>query len=210
MREVFPHVRVDQAARVVEIDGIVPIDAHNKETPKVYLEVTVCTRDSKEYESLVMTDARPSQVHAALLLLGLAPGKPGSVVFDGKSLVRTPPTGDGLEVTFIYKDAAGGEVRAPAWDWIVSAASGARFRPPGDGPAWVFAGSRSVTRNGKDWYDADGSGTLIGLTTFGGETIAWTAVFSPESAVDEPEWIADAAKVPPFGTPVVVRITPAK
>src|SRR5688572_18748192 len=50
--EVFPHIRVDQAARLVEIDGIVPIDAHNAETPNVYLEVTLCTRDSKEHESL--------------------------------------------------------------------------------------------------------------------------------------------------------------
>lgn len=210
MKEAFPHVRVDQAARVVEIDGIVPIDVHNKETPDVYLEVTVCTRDSKEHESLVMTEAKPSDVHAALLLLRLKPGKPGSVEFDGKTLQRTPPTGDGLTVSIAYKDAKGNEVETPATDWIVSAGKKAPFKLKAAGPAWVFAGSRFVTHNGKEWYDADGAGTLVGLTTFGGETVACVDVLSPESSVDEPEWIADASKVPPFGTPVVVRIRPAK
>jgi hypothetical protein len=210
MKEAFPHVRVDRAARVVEIDGIVPIDAHDKETPDVYLEVMVCTRDSKEHESLVMTDAKPSQVHAALLLLGLAPGKPGSVEFDGKTLKRSPPTGDGVRVTIAYKDAQGKEVESSAADWIVKSDRNTRLAPKGGSRAWVFAGSRFVTRNGKEWYDADGAGTLVGLTTFGGETVAWTDVQSPESAVDEPEWIADAAKVPAFGTPVIVRIRPAK
>jgi hypothetical protein len=205
-KEAFPHVRVDRVARVVEVDGIVPIDAHDAETPDVYLEVLVCTRDSKEHESLVMTDARPSQVHAALLLLGLEPGRPGSVAFDGATLRRTAPTGDAVAVTIAYRDARGREVEAPASDWVVNKATGAGL----GGAAWVFSGSRFVVRNGKEWYDADGAGTLVGLATFGGETIARVEVQSPESAVDEPEWIADAARVPAFGTPVVVRIRPAK
>lgn len=209
-KEAFAHIRVDQASKVVEIDGIVPIDAHNKETPDVYLEVMVCTRDSKEHESLVMTDAKPREVHAALLLIGLKPGRPGSVQFDGKSLNRTPPTGDGVSVTIAYKDAQGREVECSAADWIVKSDRKARLLPKSPGPAWVFAGSRFVTRNGKEWYDADGAGTLVGLTTFGGETVAWRDVESPEASVDEPEWIADAAKVPPFGTPVVVRLRPAR
>jgi hypothetical protein len=210
LREVFPHIRVDQATRLVEIDGIVPIDAHNAETPNVYLEVTLCTRDSKEHESLVMTDARPSNVHAALLLLGLEPGKPGAIRFEGGAIKQVPPTGAGLRVSIAYKDRAGKEVEAPASDWVVNAETRARFSPPGQGPAWVFAGSRFVMRQGKEWYDADGAGTLIGLTTFGGETIAWARVHSPEAALEPPEWIADAAKVPAFETPVIVRIRPAE
>jgi hypothetical protein len=208
VKQPFAHIRVDRAARVVEIDGMVPIDAHDPETPTVYLEVTVCTRDSKEHESLVMTDAKPSEVHAALLLIGLQPGTPGSWTFDGKKLTPTPPMGDGVEVTLSYRDADGREVEAPAADWVISRKTGARFGRGEDGPAWVFAGSRFVVRNGRERYDADGAGTLIGLTTFGGETIAWSEVHSHEAQVEEPEWIADASKVPAFGTPVVVRIRP--
>lgn len=206
LRPAFPHIRVDRSAGLVEIDGIVPIDAHDPNTPTVYLEATVCTRDSKEHESLVMTDARPSEVHAALLLLGLEPGRPGSWTFDGKEMRPTPPTGAGLDIAIAYRDAGGREVESPVAEWIRNERTGARFTSRDGGAAWVFAGSRFVRRNGREWYDADGAGTLIGLTTFGGETIAWSEVYSPEASVQEPEWIADASRVPPFGTPVIVRI----
>ena len=63
-------------------------------------------------------------------------------------------------------------------------------------------------RQGRERYEAQGAGTLIGLTTFGTETIAWREVISPEASIQEPEWIADKAVVPAMGTPVTVRIRP--
>src|SRR5690349_20503716 len=39
LKELFPHVRFDKSARIVEIDGKVPIDCHNPKTPRVYLDV---------------------------------------------------------------------------------------------------------------------------------------------------------------------------
>ena len=91
-----------------------------------------------------------------------------------------------------------------------AAETGAPFVPrEGTEPRWVFAGSVIATRQGREVYDADGAGTLIGLCTFGSEVIAWHDTFSPEAAVDEPVWIADPKKVPAPGTAVVVRIRPA-
>ncbi len=183
-----------------------PIDAHDPVTPRVYLEVIVCTPDTKEHESLVMTRARPSHVHAALLAAGLEPGAPASWRWDEatKTLLTVPPTGAPVDVRLIV---GGTEVRAT--DWIVHATSGARLLPKGGGPGWVFAGSTMATRAGREVYDADGTGTLIGLAAFGMETIAWQDVISHEADVEEPVWIADAKAVPKFGTAVTVRIRAA-
>jgi hypothetical protein len=55
-------------------------------------------------------------------------------------------------------------------------------------------------------YDAEGMGTLIGLATFGSETIAPETVFSPDSAQSEPVWIADRRTLPKISTPVTIRL----
>jgi hypothetical protein len=218
LHEFLPGVRADLGAKLVEFDGVVPIDCHNPKTPDVYLEVTVCTPDTKEHEALVMTKVKAASVHAALLAAGLEPGAPGQWKWEEKKLVPVAARGPGVDVRLTYKGADGKEVESPATDWIVNATTKAPFVPPGaggDGSAergWVFAGSRMVSHEGKEFYDADGVGTLVGLCTFGSETIAWKRVISPDSNVDEPEWIADPSRVPPFGTPVTVRIraVPAK
>ena len=210
LREIFPHIRADIAARLIEFDGTVPIDCHDPRTPRVYLEVTVCTPDTKEHETLVVTQAKPSHVHAALLAAGFNPGSPGSWTWDEKKLTAHPPKGDALEVTIAYKDKSGTEIESPAISWIVNADNGARFGTGKTAGAFVFAGSGMVKRQGREWYDADGSGLLIGLCTFGSESVAWNDVISPDSEVEEPEWIADSNLVPEFGTPVVVRLRPAQ
>ena len=53
-------------------------------------------------------------------------------------------------------------------------------------------------------------GTPSTTATFGNEVIAWTEVFSPESKVDEPRWIANRDVVPPFGTPVTIIVRPVR
>lgn len=204
--EAFPGVRVNVARRAVEVEGIVPIDCHHPETPDVYLEVIVCTPDTREHEALVMTRALPSHVHAALLLVGLAPGSPGAFVPDNEGrLIRVPPRGDPVRVLF-FTD--GDEAGAPASDWVVNVTSGRALSDEAAG-GWVFAGSRMVRRQGRERYDADGEGTLVGLHTFGAEVVAWRPVYNPESVIDEPEWIANRAVVPAFGTTVRVRLEAA-
>ena len=211
LREFFPFIRADVAGRLIEVDGVVPIDCHDPNTPDVYLELVACSPDTREHESLVMTRAKASHLHAALLAIGLTPGEPGSWRVESRKLVAVPPRGDPLEVRIAYRDAEGHEIECPIAEWVVSAETHKPFLASDPAaPSWVFAGSVIVKRQGVEVYDADGSGTVIGLTTFGSEVIAWRDTISPEAAVDAPEWIADVRKVPAAGTPVIVRIRPAK
>lgn len=211
MKKLFPSIRADIASRLIEMDGIVPVNCHDPATPDVYLELIACSPDTREHESLVMTRAKPSHLHAALLAIGLSPGEPGSWKVEGGKLVAIPPRGDPLSITVAYRAADGKEIECPIADWVVTAETHKPFLPRDPAaPRWLFAGSVFVTRQGNEVYDADGAGTVIGLTTFGSEVVAWRDTISPEAAIDTPDWIADATKVPAAGTPVVVRLRPAK
>jgi hypothetical protein len=213
-REAFPGVRVNVKAKAVEFDGIVPIDAHSPQAPVVYLEVVVCSPDTREHETLVVSKARPSHVHAALLLVGLKPGSSGSFkARDDGSIQPVDPTGDPVDVIFTYAakgdDGVDRTVHSRPQDWIVSARTGKRLDVGTARPRtpWLFGGSRFFKRQGIEVYDADGAGTLIGLATFGSETVGYRHTFSPDSEVDDPEWIADAKTTPAQGTSVTVRIS---
>jgi hypothetical protein len=204
LREVFPGVRADVDRKLVEFDGIVAINVHDPKTPIVYLEVVVCTPDTKEHEALVVTKVKPSHVHAALLAVGLEPGAPGSWKWEDQKLTPIPPRGAPVNVSLVYSDPDGRSVEAPATAWIVNAEGEKPFSNPGE--YFVFAGSEIRSRQGQEVYEADGAGTLVGLATFGTETVAWSRTFSPDSEVAEPEWIANRKLVPAFNTPVTVRI----
>jgi len=204
-RAALPGIRVDLKARTIEFDGTVPIRLDDPRAPRVYLETLVCTPDTKEHESLVVTEVRPSHVHAALLMIGLEPGKPARWREEGNKVIPIPPEGPTVKIQFNYVGAAGQTVTDPPSRWITNASTKAPW-PSGD---WVFAGSLVRNRQGQDRYEADLSGTLIGLASFGTEVLAWPGVISPDSQVQEPEWIADARAVPPMGTKVSVRLTAA-
>ncbi len=202
-KEVFPGVRVDASTRTVEFDGVVPVDAHNPKFPRVYLEVLVTTPDTRPHEAVVVTKAKASQIHAALLLAGFTPGTPGSFSWQGQTLRSTPPTGDALRVWFVTRDNSGRELVQAAESWV----SVLPDSQPLAGNGWVFAGSRFRSRAGAEEYLGDVEGTIVGLTTFSTETIAWSTVFSPDSRVKEPEWIARPDRVPKVNSAVTVRIT---
>lgn len=227
----FPNVRVDAQAKIVEIDAIVPIDAHDPQTPNVYLEVVLCTADSKEHESLVMTRARASHVHAALLLIGLQPGSPGRVEWTPATkdipakATRIAPTGDDVDITFRWEKPAANDtttstVTESPWDWIETIDTQTSKRssiPPSSRAQWLFAGSSTRTNaiinergDRGTLYAADTAGTLIGLTTFGTETLALSQVLSPESSIDEPLYLASTSRTPKVGTKVVVVIRKRK
>lgn len=199
-----PGLRADVRAGVVEFDGVVAVDAHDPRTPDVYLELLVCSPDTREHESLVVTPVTPGLIHAALLAAGFTPGSPGRVaqLADG-SVDRTPPTGDPVLVRFIVPGPGGDDAAHDPASWVTRAGGGAA-------PAWggmVFSGSRLVERAGRTVYDADGTGVIVGLTTFGSEVVAPVRAVSPDSWVDEPAWVADARTIPARGTPVRVRLS---
>lgn len=200
--QAFPHITINSQERWIELEARVPITLDDPDAPFVYLELIACIPDTKEHEVLVVTPARPSHVHAALLLLGLTPGEPGSWAWDGETMTGVPPSGDPVSIELIYTNEAGERVVSRPHEWIVNAHTNEPF-PEGH---WVFAGSRIVDWQGEEFYDADGAGVLIGLTTFGSEVLAWPEVISHDSQVEEPVWIANAQTTPALDTPVTVRI----
>ena len=204
--EMLPGVRVDLARGIVEFDTVVATDCHDPETPTVYLEVICCTPDTREHEALVVTAVPPSSIHAALLAVGSRPGTPGSWRQEGKAIIAVPPTGDRVRVTFLTTGADGSTRAHDPAEWIIQKGTGRTLREVLPETGWVFAGSRLREFRGREVYDADGAGQLIGLHTFGSETLGWREIESPEAGIDEPQWLANAARVPAIGTPVVVRL----
>jgi hypothetical protein len=222
-RELFPGVRADMAAKIVEFDGqITPMLVKDDRAPLFFLEVLACSPNTREHETFVVSSVKPSNLHAALLAIGLKPGSPGSWTLSDGTLVPHQPTGDRVSVEILYTDKRGDEVSADPLEWIVSSRSKQPFfdaekkiaadhQDPS--PGWVFAGSKFVKRktpggDEREVYDADGAGTILGLTTFGSEVIAWSRVISPEASIEEPEWIADFDRTPPAEIKVRVRVRP--
>jgi hypothetical protein len=209
-REVFPHIRVDASKKLVEFDASIPLNARDPQKPRQYLEVMACIPDSKEHEAVLLTKAKPSQVHAALLLIGLEPGSPGVWNWEGEKLEAVTPKGARVKVTAVYTlDGKVHEVN-PA-DWVLNVQTQKTLAQSEPDGRWVFAGSQMIRIQSQEIYRADGpDGTLIGLHTFGGETLAWSRMYNPDAGVEEPRWIVNPATLPPYDTPVVVRITKAE
>lgn len=197
---------INPEAGTVTFEARVALDAHDPETPLVFLELVACTPDTREHESLVVTGVPPSSIHAGLLAIGAEAGSPGVVRVTDDGVERVPPTGDEIEVTF----EVGGERWTPA-DWIGVERPGEIEPDPLPGElVFRFAGSMFVERGGGRVYAADAAGTLIGLTTFGSETVAAGRVVSPRSRVDTPMFVVRRTDFPVFGTPVRVRLSLAE
>jgi len=185
-------ISVDRTAGLVRVPGVVVLR-------EGWLEQAVCQQGTRDHESLITVSMPPSSIHAALLLAGLTPGRPGHwrVREDG-SLELLPPTGDAVRVDIEWIDAAGGVQYGPIGAWIKT--SGA------DEPvAFVFAGGVMRDRAAAP-YVADQSGSVVGLVTFGDEPIASVAVVPDRVDVAEPSLQAWSERIPPEGTAVTVVI----
>ncbi|MFO0874751.1 MAG: YdjY domain-containing protein [Phycisphaerales bacterium] len=82
--DLAPGVRVDRRRGVVEVYAVVCIETG-------LLEQIACAPQTREHEALVSVRARPRDVHAGLLLLGLAPGRPGWWKLEGDRLMEQAP-----------------------------------------------------------------------------------------------------------------------
>lgn len=185
-------ISIDRTACTVRVPGVVALR-------EGWLEQAVCRQGTRDHESLVTVAMPPSSIHAALLLAGLEPGRPGRWrVSDDGTLDLVPPTGEAVSIDVEWHDAAGAGQRASLLDWIKT-----------DGVAtptgFVFAGS-VMSERGTPPYAADRSGSVIGLVTFGDEPIASMAVVPDRADVAEPALQAWTDRMPPEGTPVTVVI----
>ena len=215
MQSLMPGLRIAPDRGLVEFDGTVAVDVHHPDTPDVYLELIVTGPNAREHEALVVTSVPPSMIHAALLAAGHEHGEPGRFFATPTGLMRQRPTGDELDVLLVTANGHGEEVSVPPEVWMRAEGGRPLMDVSGDGDTgfrWIFAGSRvrgmPVAGGERMVYDADGTGVIVGLTTFGSEVVALHDVISPDSAINEPLWLGDARTMPKVGQPVTVRIQP--
>jgi hypothetical protein len=194
---IFAGVVVVPERRTVELDGRVACR-------RGWLEQVACARGTREHESLIVVDARPSQVQAALLAAGLKPGAPGRwEVGAGAALTRTPPSGAAIEVLVRAPPEA---EPVPIDAWIRDARTEASTRL-----AFVFAGGRFAPgRQGGERFVTDDSGSVVGLVTFGDEVVALDEVVPDRVEVEPARWQARTAAMPEEGERVtlVLRARP--
>ena len=199
--ELSPGLWVDVERRVVRVRGWTCLDSG-------WLEQVACSPGTREHESLMVTNVSASNIHAALLLIGLQPGSPGNWKADGDKVVLIPATGPRVDVSVEWTDPAG-DMRVDGVSRWISDISDRSLYPT---DKWIFAGSVVLDEAEADRagvrYLADRTGSLIGLVTFGDELLAAEEVLPDSSEVHSPEWVATTRAMPPVGTEVRIVLRP--
>ncbi len=194
-------VTVDKTARTISI----PCQIAARKLPnlsEIYpLEVIATApppRGRKAHETVVTTDVRPSQVHAALEALGLQPGQPAKGE-DAKAI------GPEVTLSLQFTDSSGKTTSIPIDRTIVDAKS----KKPLPLVKWFFTGSirkQPDPEREETVYAADLSGTLITIFPVTNETVFQSGL----TMADESSLKLETNKtlLPPEGTNVslIVRI----
>lgn len=199
--ELTPKIRANRTARVVEFEAVAVLEVG-------FLEQLVCLAGTREHESLFVFDGKASDIHAALLLAGFEAGSPGRwrevKAEDGSPRIEgVAPKGTAVAITVLMPDGAERPI-----DWFVRASPIGAVVDRAPPSRFVFGGSRfeRSRRTGSERYAADSSGSLIGLATFGDETIGCAEVIPDQAAVAAPVWEVWSERMPEPGTRVRVRI----
>jgi hypothetical protein len=140
---------------------------------------------------------KPSNLHLALLAIGLKPGQP--LQYSEASKRWIPPQGPPLQIMMEYQKD-GKTVSVPSWTWMRDV----KTKKTAPAFTWVFAGSR-VMPDGK--YAADVTGYLVSIVNFD-----LTVIDVPElksSSNELLEWERNPDTTPKAGTKVTMVIEPA-
>ena len=188
----FPNVVVDLDARQVRVacESLALADAP--------LEFLCVTKGGPEHESVLRTSAKPSHVHAGLLMLGLEPGVPAT--YRAATNDWRAPFGPPVRISCEWTDANGARVRVPAERTLAGTAQNQDARP-----TWIFAGSHVRPADGA--YLADLTGYVVTLVNFEHALIDVPRVTSSRN--ETLEWRTDLAVVPPRGTTVTMVLDAA-
>jgi hypothetical protein len=192
----FHHMKIDVKNHRVILESVVCL------TDGI-LELLVCKTPSKEYESILTTRASPSDLHAALLALGLTPGLPARTATapDRQTAIVLPPQGAELSIRLRWKDAKGVVHEANASDWLEQ--SGMKKQETALPKIWVFVGS-DITPGGAYWADDDGD--VISVSNFAASVI--DVPFESSRADRVVTYRVRKSVVPAKGTAVDVIIEP--
>lgn len=204
-----PRVK-EVAPGIYQVGGVV-LDAHSRQIRfparvnmnRGLIEVVICTESGKKHESVLSTAIRPMDLHTALLLLGLRPGRnpawpPPPIDASGGPAYGMTAPGDRLDVSISWKEK--GKRREARADQLLMDIRTSQTLPRTD---WVFTGS-ILDNAGK--YLADGIGSLVTNYHDGSSVIDCPLSLG---AVDDFTY-ANEGIIPDVGTIVEVRMTPVK
>jgi hypothetical protein len=159
------------------------------------LEFFCCLSGTNEHESVLRSAVRPSDMHAALLAIGLKPGEPMS--YSEASKKWFPPHGPPLSIGVEF-EKAGKKVTYPAYRWLRDV----KTKKECKSFSWVFCGSR--VKDGR--YAADDTGYIVSIVNFD-----FVIIDIPEFASsnnDLLEWERNPDLMPEKGTKVWMVIEP--
>lgn len=195
-KKVFPGITVNLREKYVDLEGAICLR-------EGLLELVATMPSGKEHESIVALRVRPSQVHAALLMLGLKPGSPGRWIYEEDKTIAVDPTGDRVKLALRWS-RDGQWVEKPINRFILHKQTDQHL----ESDEFVFAGSRlyQPEDGGAPTYLADDTGELISLVSFETEVLSLPKAASNDNS--HVFWMADPKTIPELGTPVVLRIRP--
>jgi hypothetical protein len=161
------------------------------------LEFFCCVRGTNEHESVLRTEARPSDIQIGLLAIGLQPGAP--VTFNPAANQWIAPHGPPLHISVEF-EKEGKTLAYPAYRWLRNL----KTKKEPAAFTWVYAGSR-VMPDGK--FAADVTGYVVSIVNFD-----LTMIDVPELASSNNEtleWERNAELMPKLGSKVWMVIEPA-
>lgn len=164
--------------------------------PRMPLEFLCVTTGGNEHEAVLRTRAKPSNIHTALLMLGLKPGQPAHYSEAAKKWF--PPEGPPITVSLEYmKD--GKAVHVPASRFMRDL----RTKKTAPMMSWIFVGSK-IMPDGV--YAADVTGYVVSIANF--ELTLLDVPKIASEAQETLEFEGDPDQVPPMGTPVTMIFQP--
>jgi hypothetical protein len=184
------YIKVDVHQRQVRVE----CEAVKADYPLEFLAVVTNTN---EYEALVRSDVKPSDLHLALLMIGLAPGQP--IHYSESTKAWLPPSGAPVDIWFEYQKD-GRAMKLPAYRWMRDIKSKKEAEPM----TWVFTGSKIEEDN---TYGADATGSLIGVINNELSVLDVPALKS--RAMEARDYERNGDLLPPTGTAVTMILSPA-
>lgn len=160
------------------------------------LEFFCCVKGTNDYEAMIRAQIKPSDLHLAMLAIGLKPGQP--IQYSEATKRWVPPSGPPLQISMEY-EKDGKTVSVPSWKWMRDV----KTKKPAPPFTWVFTGSR-VLPDGK--YAADMTGYLVSIVNFDLTVVDIPKLAS--SSNDLLEWERNPDTTPKAGTKVTMVIEP--
>jgi hypothetical protein len=209
--EIFKHIRWDGPPKP-DASGVPAKQC------SIYIDAEVCASEyplefvlsnaSKAYESVMVTKARPSHIHAALLMLGLTAGKPSHWIETEDQPRMVAPRGALLKIEARWKDSAGAIRQSNVGSWLAvksDKASTTSTAPAAQAPKeFVFLGSEILPGGGYA-ADVEDLGTIISIANNASSVI--DVPFVSDRPLEGRLFTRNQA-VPKVGTPVELVITP--